>query len=339
MARAFLHSDLERPARADATAAMIALLDDPSVEVRRALAEAVAGACDAPRHLVVALANDEPKVAAPVLARSPLLTDAELVDCAATGDCVVQCAIARRPGLSAGPAAALAEVGGREAARALLANATARLTPGTLRRLFARFGHDAEIREALLARPGLPASLKVDLVLATAHALAQFVGSVGWLGAKRAERIAREARDAALVSVAADCELKERAEFMRTLRQRGALTMALLLRSLLEGERGLASAAFAELSGQSLDRAQPSSEIRTGRVSRRSPARAVCRVTLCPPSAQRSAPSTSTARARAVDLKPWLVRVTIAACEAERDPALAPDPVASVAVRCRGGAV
>src|SRR5438067_1930975 len=85
LARAFLHSDLDPSHREEAAAAVSTLIDDPSAEVRRALAEAFAGARDAPRRLVVALANDEAQVAAPVLARSPLLTDAELVDCAATG--------------------------------------------------------------------------------------------------------------------------------------------------------------------------------------------------------------------------------------------------------------
>ena len=103
LARVYLHSDLDPLHRADAAEAMATLIDDPCVEVRRALAEALSGARNAPRYLVVALANDEAQVAAPILARSPLLTDAELVDCAATGGVVAQCAIARRSGLGAGP--------------------------------------------------------------------------------------------------------------------------------------------------------------------------------------------------------------------------------------------
>ncbi len=184
LARAFLHSDLDKRSRAEAAAAMAALIDDPSPEVRRALAEAVSGAREAPRHLIVALANDEARVSAPVLARSPLLTDAELVDCAATGDVVSQCAIARRPRLGVGPAAALAEVGRRQAALALLGNLAANLTPGALRRIYARFGDDAEIREALLARPGLPASLRAIIALKTAKALAVFVATAGWMDSK-----------------------------------------------------------------------------------------------------------------------------------------------------------
>ncbi len=324
LARAFLHSDLAPPLRAEAAAAMTALIDDPCADVRRALAEAISGARDAPRHLVVALANDEAHVAAPVLARSALLTDAELVDCAATGDVVAQCAIARRSGLGAGPAAALAEVGGREAALALIANPTAGLTPGALRRLFARLGNDAEVREALLARPGLPASLKVDLALAAAKALARFVGSTGWLDGKRAEKITREARDAALVTIAADCGPQERAELARTLRERGVLTMALLLRSLLEGERDLASAALAELSGLPLARASAFVRDPYGE--------GFAALALASGLPRHALPAFRAALG-AIDvhgagdrggLKPRLVETVITACEAERDPALAP---------------
>ena len=248
LARAYLCSDLSPQLRDEVALAATSFMDD-CIEVRRALAEAFSGARNAPRHLVVALANDDPEVAAPVLARSPLLTEAELVDCAATGGLASQCAIARRPALPAGPAAALAVVGRREAALALIANPTASLTPGALRRLFARFGDDPEIREALLDRPGLPSSLRAVIALETTKSLEAFAGSTGWLEGGRAGKAAREARDAALVAIAADCPPQERAELARTLRERGALTIAVLLRSLLSGERDLMSAALARRSG------------------------------------------------------------------------------------------
>ena len=325
LARAFLHSDLDPAHRADAAEAMSTLIDDPCAEVRRALAEALSGARDAPRRIIVALANDEEQVAAPVLARSPLLTDAELVDCVATGGLVAQCAIARRSGLGPGPAAALAEVGVREAALALLGNSTAGLTPGALRRIYARFGdHHPEIREALLARDDLPASLRADLAFATAKVLAAFTTAAGWLDKTRAEKIAREARDGAIASIAADCEPKERAELVRTLRERGALTMALILRSLLEGERELASAAFAELSGQTYARASAFARNPYGQGFA-----ALARACGLP----RHALTAFSAALAAIDahgsgrrggLKTQLVEATIAACEQKRDPALAP---------------
>ncbi len=324
LARVYLHSDLDPLQRADAVEAMSTLIDDPCTEVRRALAEAFSGAGNAPRCLVVALANDEAQVAAPILARSPLLTDAELVDCVATAGVVAQCAIARRSGLGAGPAAALAEIGTREGALALLGNSTAGLTPGALRRIFNRFADDLDMREALLARADLPASLKVELALATAKALAGFATAAGWLDKKRAEKIAREARDGALASIAAECGPLERAELVRTLRERGVLTMAVILRSLLEGERELASAAFAELSGQTYARASAFARYPYGQgfaaLVRKAglPRHALpaFRAAFAAIEAHGSGPRGG--------LKAPLVEATIAACEAERDPALAP---------------
>ena len=323
LARAYLCSDLSPQLRDEVALAATSFMDD-CIEVRRALAEAFSGTRNAPRHLVVALANDEPEVAAPVLARSPLLTEAELVDCAATGGLASQCAIARRPALPAGPAAALAEVGRREAALALIANPTASLTPGALRRLFARFGDDPEIREALLDRPGLPSSLRAVIALETTKSLEAFAGSTGWLEGGRAGKAARDARDAALVAIAADCPPQERAELARTLRERGALTIAVLLRSLLSGERDLISAALAELSGQAHARA--SAFVRDPRghgfaaLARRSglPRHAL-------PAFRAAIEAIEVHGAgEAGGLKLRLVEATIRACQAAGDPALGP---------------
>jgi hypothetical protein len=70
----------------------------------------------------------------------------------------------------------------------------------------------------------------------------------------RAERVAREARDQAICTIASSCRPDERAELTRALRAAGALTPALLLRSVLGGERTLFAQALAELSGLPLPR-------------------------------------------------------------------------------------
>jgi uncharacterized protein (DUF2336 family) len=54
LARAYLHSDLPAPVLAKAALAMTALLDDPSVLVRRTLAGALCRASEAPRTLILA---------------------------------------------------------------------------------------------------------------------------------------------------------------------------------------------------------------------------------------------------------------------------------------------
>jgi uncharacterized protein (DUF2336 family) len=247
LARAYLYSDLPASVRAEAVLAMTGLLDDPSVCVRRALAEALCRARDAPRALVLALTADESEAATPVLQHSPVLTEADLADCVASGDVVAQIALARRFYLPPRAKAALAEIGQLDAVRALLANFEIDLPAKLLQQIFARFGDDPSLRDALLERPALPAALRARIVVTAAKDLA--VEASQWMSPSRAERVAREARDQAICTIASSCRPNERVELTRALRAAGALTPALLLRSLLGGDRTLFSQALAELSG------------------------------------------------------------------------------------------
>jgi len=143
--------------------------------------------------------------------------------------------------------AALAETGQFDAVRALIANFEIDLPAELLQSIFARFGDDPSLRDAMLERPALPAALRARIVVKAAKDLA--VEASQWMSPSRAERVAREARDQAICTIASSCRPVERTEFTRALRAAGALTPALLLRSLLGGERTLFTQALAELSG------------------------------------------------------------------------------------------
>src|SRR6201999_415411 len=84
LARGYLHSELSTDDLAAAEGAMIMLLDDPSPLVRRAMSDVFASAQKAPRVVAHALAADQMDVALPVLSRSPLLFDDDLIDVIAT---------------------------------------------------------------------------------------------------------------------------------------------------------------------------------------------------------------------------------------------------------------
>ncbi|MEX0751484.1 MAG: DUF2336 domain-containing protein, partial [Xanthobacteraceae bacterium] len=189
LARAYLFSPLSLDDRAAAEGAMLMLLDDPSPLVRRALAEAFASSQAAPPAVVHALAADQPNVAAPVLERSPLLVDTDLVDLIATGPSAVQAAIARRPMLQRAVAAAIAEVGSAESCLELIENADADVAPFSIDRIVARHGHLAPIRETLLARDDLPAATRQALVAKLSRTLADFVASRAWLARDRAASV------------------------------------------------------------------------------------------------------------------------------------------------------
>src|SRR5689334_2964945 len=247
LARAFLYSDLTENDRAAAEGAMIMLLDDPSPLVRRALAEVFAGCADAPPTVVHALASDQPDVAAPILQRSPLLLDADLVEAVAGGESERQIAIASRMGLPCSVSAAIAEVGCAEACLVLLENETAEAVPFSLDRIVQRFGHLAAIRDALLGRHDLPTPTRQALVVKLSETLAEFVTAREWLAGERARRITREACEKATVALAAETPENEVRPLIRHLRESGQLTAGLMLRSLLSGHIEMFEEALADL--------------------------------------------------------------------------------------------
>jgi uncharacterized protein (DUF2336 family) len=249
LARTLLYADLSPEDRWEAETALTAMLDDPSPLVRRAMAEAFANAAEAPAHLVLALANDQSDIAALVLARSPLLGEHDLVDCAALGDDLVQIAIAVRPRLSASVSAALAEIAGPEALTALADNRDAEIAPASLARMVERHGDNAALREALLARPDLPLDVRQAVSVALARHLSAFVVGAGWLSAERCERAVREARERTAVALGGDASPEDARRLVAHLRRSGQLTPALILRAILSRGLVLAEAAFADLTG------------------------------------------------------------------------------------------
>jgi uncharacterized protein (DUF2336 family) len=247
LARAYLYSNLSPDDLAAAEGAMLMLLDDPSPLVRRALADALAASPAAPAAIVIALAADQPQIAAPVYALSPLFVDADLVDAAATGGGAIQAAIASRAALPCSVAAAIAEVGSAESCLLLVENMSAEIAPLSFDRIVERFGHLAAIREALLARDDITAATRHALVTKLSQALAGFVAGRAWLDVDHAQRITREACEKATVTIAAESSDTELGALVRHLCASGQLTAGLILRALLSGNIALFEAALAEL--------------------------------------------------------------------------------------------
>jgi uncharacterized protein (DUF2336 family) len=247
LARAYLYSDLSADDLAAAEGAMLMQLDDPSPLVRRSLADVLAASPNAPPAIIIALAADQPQIAAPVYALSPHFVDADLVDAAATGDATVQSAIASRAALPCSVAAAIAEVGSAESCLVLVENQTVELAPFSIDRIVERFGHLAAIREALLVRDDIPASTRQTLVTKLSEMLAGFVAGRAWLAADHAQRITHDACEKATVTIAAATPKTEIRPLIAHLRASGQLTAGLIMRALLSGNSALFEEALAEL--------------------------------------------------------------------------------------------
>jgi uncharacterized protein (DUF2336 family) len=222
--------------------------------VRGALAQVFASAQKAPPVVVHALAADQPDVAIPVLSRSPLLSDEDLVDLFATAQPEAQVAIASRAMLTSPLAAAIAEVGCAQACLTLLENPDASIAVFSVDRIVERFGHLSAIRESLMDRDDLPMATRQALLAKLSQTLAGFVTARHWLGSEHAEYAAREACEKATVALAADTPYEEISELMRHLRQSGQLTAGMVLRALLSGNVVLFEEALAELTGMPIER-------------------------------------------------------------------------------------
>jgi uncharacterized protein (DUF2336 family) len=86
----------------------------------------------------------------------------------------------------------------------LTENHAAEIAPSAIERLVERFGDDAAIRAALLARGDLPAATRQNLVTKVSETIAGFVVGRSWLEADRAGRVTREACEKATATIAAE---------------------------------------------------------------------------------------------------------------------------------------
>jgi uncharacterized protein (DUF2336 family) len=254
LARAYLHSELSADDLAAAEGAMLMLLDDPSPLVRQALADIFASSQKAPAAVVEALAGDQPDIASPILARSPLLNDADLVDRVATCHPQCQSAIASRPMLPRAVSAALAEVGSAQACLVLLENSDAEVAPFSIDRIAARFGHLAPIRETLLVRADLAAATRQALLAKLSETLAGFVAARQWIGKDHADHAAKEACERGTIALAAETDVDELPDLVHHLCESGQLNAGLVLRGLLSGNVMLFEEALAELAAMPVER-------------------------------------------------------------------------------------
>lgn len=242
---------------------MIHLLDDPSSAVRFALSESLAEEPSAPRAVILALAEDQPDIACPVITFSPVLTDMDLVDIAGRGSSMTRGLIAARPELGRGVAAAIAEIGDTAEAVILLENDSAELSRYVLKRLAERHARSCEVRNLLLDREDLPAEARDVLVREISRALAGSLLVQATLSAPRIAYLTEEAATLATLRLVGNALSDEIPLLVQTMREDGRLTSAFLMHALCSGRIEFFAAAITDLSG--LDDRRVRSIMATGR--------------------------------------------------------------------------
>ena len=264
LGRAYLQSEMAKAERAAAEMAMTFLLDDPSPQVRLALAEAIAWSPDAPRAVILSLAADQPEIACHAVTCSPLLLDADLVDLVVSGSDVTRMLIAARGTIARPVSAALAEIGDEETVLCLLENDGAMIAPQSLKRIAGRLGHLCEVRSLLLERGDLPADARQLLTQHVSIALANLPLAQATIDPSRLHRISREANEAAIVSIAGEITSREISDLVEHLRVSGHLTPSFLMRALCSGKVEFFAGAIVSLTG--CDERRVRSILATGRM-------------------------------------------------------------------------
>ncbi|SON55447.1 hypothetical protein HDIA_1906 [Hartmannibacter diazotrophicus] len=247
LVRAYLNGHFSDAEREEIEAALTILLDDPCADVRRALAEALAMHLNAPRHLILALTQDDPDVSEPVYERSPLLLDGELIDAVALGPDLTQAAIARRPRVSAPVCAAICEVAPPSAVLMLLANEKAAITAGAYQRLVDRFAEHQDVRQAIYRRRDVPLSVRQTLIRLLADEVGVTARKRGGVPERKIREIVRDACDRATINLLASADEEDMATLVEHLRASGQLTASLLIRAMCFGHIRFFEAALTNL--------------------------------------------------------------------------------------------
>lgn len=249
LGRAYLYSAMGREEKQAAVMAMTYLLDDPSPKVRLALAEALASSVDAPRSLILSLAEDQAEIAATVIMQSPVITDEDFIDLAGRGDSFHRSIIASRCGISRIVTAAIVAVGEEPEILILLENDDNEFSAATLREIATRHGESAAIRSLMLDRADLPADVRHQLMQSVSRALSSFDLVRATIGERRVERVTREASEAGTLAIAGEAREADVPALVEHLRAGCRLTPAFIMHALCAGRVDFISCVLINLTG------------------------------------------------------------------------------------------
>ena len=154
---------------------LLQLVREVEMSVRHDLVERLADVGGAPRDLINTLANDEIEVAAPVLMRSGVLQDGDLIEVVRHRTQEHMLAVARRDAVSENVGDALVDRGGEDVIEALLDNHNALISRRAISYLATESKRVDGYQRPLLTRPDLPHELAYEMFDWVSGALRQHI--------------------------------------------------------------------------------------------------------------------------------------------------------------------
>jgi uncharacterized protein (DUF2336 family) len=222
------------------------LSKDVEMSIRIRLAERLADDPEASHDLIVLLADDAIEVARLILARSPVLSDADLVRVIENGTHDHQITIAERPAIGETVSAALAKSACEAAVIALLRNGSAKIGWEAFERIGERARETARLQEPLVERRDLPPEMAPRLYLWVSGALKTALAARYPEAARSLGSAIEEASTALQTGEPPVTGLNAR-KLVEKLYASGQLRASFLIRVLHQGQMELFEYAFAAL--------------------------------------------------------------------------------------------
>ncbi len=229
------------------------LIHDVEMSVRRDLAERLSQNPHAPRDLIRALANDDIEVAHPILARSHVLHNLDLIEIIRHRTLEHQLAIAMREDVPEDVAEALVGTGQDDVITALIENPSAKISRTTMEYLVDQSKRIDRFQNPLISRPDLGPDLAKKMYWWVSAALRQHIVENFEVDATDIDNTIESAVSEALREVVNyDPAQTKPFELADRLAEAKAITPKLLIQVLRQGEINLFEALFVKLTGMRL---------------------------------------------------------------------------------------
>ena len=233
------------------------LARDMEENVRASLAQGVRHSTNLPHDVARKLAEDVEFVAQPMLADSLVLTDKDLIEIISySGSSSKQEAIASRPNLTEQVTGALIDHASEPAVARLMANNTATIAEDKFNHAVTRFADSSHVKEAMVLREKLPASVAERLVTIVSEALQNHLVKQHALAPATAADIVLRSREHAIIHLSLGASDTDLRQMVVQMHRNGRLTPSLILRALCTGDIAFFEAALAVRSDIPLENAQ-----------------------------------------------------------------------------------
>ena len=222
------------------------LVHEVEVSVRKKLSEKLAADPNTPRDLAKTIASDDLDVAYPILTRSKVLQDEDLVEIIHLRTEEYHLAIALREDIGESVSDALVETKNVGVITRLLKNDSARISQATMDYLVEQSKRVDTFQEPLLHRSDLSQDLAKKMFMWVSAALRTHIVSRYHIDSATVDRLmeqaAREGYEATLAE-----KSEPASELVKSLRERGMITPEMLVQTLSDGEIPLFLAILSDL--------------------------------------------------------------------------------------------